>query len=110
MSKSLEITGTLFKKFETEQISDKFQKREFVVSIEDGPYTEYVKFELIGDRCDLLEPFSENEQVKVAFNLKGREWQGKYFVNLRAWRITKNVEPLKVEKSSNTDQSDSLPF
>ncbi|MTI29890.1 DUF3127 domain-containing protein [Cytophagales bacterium RKSG123] len=78
---------------ETVQITDSFRKREFVVEFAENPqYPEYIKFEMIQDKCDLLNSFSVGQEVEVHFNLKGRKWtdpQGnvKYFNSLQAWRV-----------------------
>jgi len=87
---SFELEGKLHKKFPTESKSDKFQARDFVVETE-GQYPQFVKFQLVQDKCDAIEPINEGEQVKVYFDLRGREWQGKYFTNLNAWRIEKGA-------------------
>jgi hypothetical protein len=87
MSESLTATGRLHKKGETEQVTDSFRKRELVLEIEDGKYTQTVPFELLQDRCPELDKFEEGQTVTVHFNLRGREWNGRFFVNLAAWRI-----------------------
>lgn len=84
---ALELTGKLVEKFEEQQISDKFKKREFVLETSENNFTEQIKFELVQDRTDLIDPYNIGEEVKVSFNLKGRKWNDKYFVNVQAWRI-----------------------
>lgn len=86
---SFEVEGTLHKKFDTENKTDTFQAREFVIEVADGNYPQLVKFQLVQDRCALLDTFEENEKIKVHFDLRGREWNGKYFTNLNAWRLEK---------------------
>ncbi|MBL0023760.1 MAG: DUF3127 domain-containing protein [Saprospiraceae bacterium] len=85
---TFEIEGNLHKKYDTESKSSSFQTREFVISTE-GTYPQYVKFQLTQDKCGLLDTFIEGEKIKVSFDLRGREWQGKYFTNLNAWKIEK---------------------
>ena len=86
---SFEIEGKLLRKFDTEHKTQSFQAREFVIEIQDGNYPQFIKFQLTQDRCALIDPCDEGEQIKVHFDLRGREWQGKYFTNLNAWRIEK---------------------
>ncbi|TXB67896.1 DUF3127 domain-containing protein [Phaeodactylibacter luteus] len=83
---SFEVEGKLHKKFDTEQKTDSFQAREFVIETE-GNYPQFVKFQLVQDRCALVDPFEEGQIIKVHFDLRGREWNGKYFTNLNAWRV-----------------------
>lgn len=86
---SFEIEGKLLRKYDTENKSQSFQAREFVIEIQDGNYPQYIKFQLTQDRCAALDSFQEGEPLKVHFDLRGREWQGKYFTNLNAWRLEK---------------------
>jgi len=85
---SFEVEGKLFKKFDTESKSEKFQAREFVIET-DGQYPQYVKFQLVQDRCSAIDPLNEGEMIKVYFDLRGRQWQDKFFTNLNAWRVEK---------------------
>lgn len=83
-----ELEGVLHKKFDTENKSDTFQAREFVVQTE-GNYPQLIKFQLTQDRCAAVDPYQENDKIKVFFDLRGREWNGKFFTNLNAWKIEK---------------------
>lgn len=58
-----------------------------MLEVPDGQYPQLVKFQAVQERCALLDNFSEGDRVKVSFDLRGREWQGKYLTNLNAWRI-----------------------
>lgn len=88
---SYEAEGKLYKKMDVQQVTDSFKKREFVVEIEDGAYSQIVKFQLTQNNCDKLEPFNEGDQIKVTFSIRGREYtkEGRtsYFTNLDAWRL-----------------------
>lgn len=97
---SFEISGRITEIFATQQITDTFKKREFILEIKETgsngtDFIEYIKFQTIQDKCALLDALSENDMVKVSFNLKGRKWEkdGKvsYFTNLDAWRIEKSA-------------------
>ena len=106
---SFEINGRLAEIFEMQQISDKFQKREFILEIKETSsggfeFVEYIKFQAVQDKCTLLDTLQTDDSVKVSFNLKGRKWEkdGKvsYFTNLDAWRI---------EKEQSTNESPITP-
>lgn len=90
----MEIRGKLLEIFDTVEVSERFRKREFVVEYaENSQFPEFVKFEAVQEKCELLEQFQGGEEVVVSFDLKGRKWnspQGeiKYFNSLQAWRIT----------------------
>ncbi len=84
---SFEIEGRLHKKFDTESKTDTFQAREFVIETANGSYSQFIKFQLVQDRCAIVDNFNEGDTIKVHFDLRGREWNGKYFTNLNAWRV-----------------------
>jgi hypothetical protein len=91
----MNIKGKLIEKFEVQNVSEKFKKREFVLEyVENNPqYPEFIKFELTQDRVNIVDPFQVGDMIDVAFNLRGRSWvnqQGvkNYFNSLQAWRIT----------------------
>ena len=107
---SFEINGRLAEKFETQKVSDRFQKREFVLEIKSNSATGYefvdfIKFQSTQDKCALLDQVNIDDTVKVSFNLRGRKWekdgQVSYFTNLEAWRI----EKLSNETSEPTSET-----
>jgi hypothetical protein len=90
----MEVTGQLKLKYDTQKVSDKFQKRDFVLATDlSTPYPQFVSFQVTQDKCTMLDSFNQGEEIKVQFNLRGREWNGpqgiKYFNTLEAWRIEK---------------------
>ena len=83
---AFQMEGVLHKVFETEQKSERFQAREFVVETQEQ-YPQFVKFQLVQEKCELADSYNEGDRIRVHFDLRGREWQGKYFTNLNAWRM-----------------------
>ncbi len=89
----MNIKAKLLEKFDTQNISETFRKREFVVEFAENPqYPEYLKFELIQSNCEQIEDIPVDSDISITFNLKGRKWtdkQGKvvYFNSLQAWRV-----------------------
>jgi hypothetical protein len=78
----------------TVQVSEKFAKREFVLTDNSSMYPQDISFQLTQDKCALLDGINVQDQLEVSFNIKGREWtspQGevKYFNSLEAWRLDK---------------------
>jgi hypothetical protein len=49
-------------------------------------------------------------EVDVDFNVSANEWEGKYFVNLQAWKVFKAEEGVKTAKISSEPEDDDLPF
>jgi single-strand DNA-binding protein len=67
-----------------------FTKREFVVTTEDK-FPQDIKLELIKDKCSLIDGYAANEEVTVSFNIRGNENNGRYYVNLQAWKVDKGI-------------------
>ncbi len=86
-----EITGNIKLIGETNTYGASFRKREFVVTTP-GDYPQDIKLEFYQDDCAKLNTFGEGDEVTVSYNLKGNEYQGKYYVNLQAWKISLNTE------------------
>ena len=88
---AFDVQGRIHEIFAENRVSEKFRKREFVLEIPDGSYTQYPKFQLTQDKCNLLDQFKIGDEVKVAFNLSGKPFTKDgttmYFTNLSAWRI-----------------------
>ena len=84
---SFEITGKLVKIFAIESKTASFQAREFVIETSTDRYPQMVKFQLTQDKCSAVDNYAEGQDVKVYFDLRGREWNGKYFTNLNAWKV-----------------------
>jgi hypothetical protein len=127
------LTGNIKMISPTVQVSDRFSKREFVVSDTNGMYPQDILFQATQDKCAILDTFQNGEHVEVSFNLRGREWtspQGevKYFNSLEAWRIEKvgnamaqgmpaegpsamNISPMDSNTPfANAADDDDLPF
>lgn len=87
-----EVKGILHVKGQTQQRSEKFSTRSFTIKTNEDKYEQFITFELLNDRTDMIDPFGVGEEITVSFNLKGREWtspQGevKYFNTLEAWKV-----------------------
>lgn len=105
---SFEVVGKLHKKFETENKTDTFRAREFVIEVEGGNYPQFVKFQCVQDRTAIVDNYNEGDEIKVHFDLRGREWQGKYFTNLNAWRV-EAVQPAAGVSTSSDENFGDFP-
>ena len=100
---AMEVTGKLRTIFDTKQVSERFTKREFVLELTDGKYPQSVLFQLTGDRCAALDQFQVGDEVRLEFNLRGREWKSpqgdvKYFNSLDVWRIEGSRESARARR------------
>jgi hypothetical protein len=104
----------------TQQVSDSFKKREFVVVDASGQYAQTIQFQAAQDRCELLDKFKVGDIVEVTFFLRGREWttpidgQVLFFNSLDAWKIEKTGGSGSVSASNAetfvAEGDDDLPF
>lgn len=122
----MEIRAKLIEIGNTTKVSEKFQKREFVVEYtpEKSQYQEYLKFEIVQDKCEMMNAFKVGENVEVQFNLKGRKWTNPkgetvYFNSLQAWKVISireengqpNSDPAQNAENFPDDvNSDDIPF
>jgi hypothetical protein len=105
---AFEIIGKVIDISPVVQVSDKFRKREFVIEKKEAGgaavFIDYIKFQLVQDKCDLINESFLHEEVKIWFNLKGNKWErdGKvnYFTNLDVW---------KLEKTSSSGRDQNIP-
>lgn len=87
MANSFELTGIVKVLEDTQTFASGFSKREFVIEIPDGKYPQLIKFDTLKEKISLLDSVSIGDELKVTFDIRGREYNGKYFVNLNAWKI-----------------------
>lgn len=83
---ALELNGKIKVIMDVQTFAKDFTKREFVITTEEQ-YPQDVKFELVKDKTALLDQYGVGDQVKVSFNVRGNEYQGKYYVSLQSWKI-----------------------
>jgi single-strand DNA-binding protein len=116
--------GVIKEVFDTQEFKNNFKKREVVLETEED-YPQLIKFEFTDENgINKLDDHAAGEKVKIAFLLKGSEWQGKYFTNLRGVAIALSEEaastgkPKKDTKKDvlssmtkvNNNEEDELPF
>jgi hypothetical protein len=114
---AFEITGKVIDISPVNQVSDKFKKREFVIEKKEAGgstvFIDYIKFQLIQDKCDLINESFMNEEIKIWFNLKGNKWEreGKinYFTNLDAWKIEKVSAGSREQSTQHHTTIEDLP-
>jgi len=83
---SYQIIGTVKLIEDQQTFSSGFCKQEFVVTTEDK-YPQDVKLEAVKEKCEDVAKLSIGDRVDVSFNIRGNEYQNRYFVNLQAWKI-----------------------
>ena len=90
---SLAITGKLVKALDVESGTSKagkeWKKQSFVIDT-GSQFNPEVCFSLFGeDKIAMLQGINTGEEIEVSFNLSSREYNGRYYHNIDAWRINK---------------------
>lgn len=94
------MNGTVEKIFDRQDFPSGFYKQEFVIRTQDDRFEQQIKFECLKEKVEILDNLKEGDEVTVHFDIRGREWNEKYFVNLAAW---------KLESGSGEDAAPSKP-
>lgn len=124
---AFELKGKVKILFEQQDFPSGFYKRDFVITTNEQ-YPQDIKLSALKERVEQLKGLSEGDEVLVKFDLRGREYNGNYYVDLNAWRIEKgaasataggtqsgthvdeaplpDVEPMEISSASDDD----LPF
>ena len=108
-----EFTGTVKEIMDVQTFASGFKKRGFVVTSENSKYPQDIQFECLKDRIEMVDQLSKGDRITIHFDLNGREWNGKYFVNLVAWKIdqakTGSSEAGPAQTPEEPDEED-VPF
>ncbi|MCR9185170.1 MAG: DUF3127 domain-containing protein [Halieaceae bacterium] len=83
-----DLTGKIKLIQEPQTFNSGFTKREMVVTVEDGKYPQDISLEFVQDKISLLEGLQPGQEVTVTFDIRGREYNGRYFNNLQGWKIS----------------------
>ncbi len=104
----MEVTGRVISIGQTQEVGQKkFPVREFILETEEK-YPQKLPIRVTGDKVTKLNEYKAGDNLTVKINLKGREWNGKYFVNIEAWSFTLNVE--QGNQQELEPEQDGLPF
>jgi hypothetical protein len=83
-----DLTGKIKLIQEAKTFSSGFTKREMVVTVEDGKYPQDINIEFVQDKVSLLDNLQPGQAVTVTFDIRGREYNGRYFNNLQGWKVS----------------------
>ena len=119
MSESVQVTGRVHLVEETKEYgSNGFTKRVMVIETVEDKYPQMIPVEAVKDKCAMFDEASDGDTVTADCNLRGSEWNGRYFLSLNCWRISVDAKaqaaedrpPLPPEGAGADDDSDSIPF
>lgn len=116
---ALELKGKLLQKLEKvsgDGRNGKWEKQEFVVET-DEQYPKKVCINVWGEKLTMLEKVAVGDILNVSFNLESREFHGRWYTDVKAWRIERLAEegiaPMSPQDEPPLEldaPSDDLPF
>ena len=87
---ALEITGKLVQ-VQPEQTgtgkNGNWVKQNFIIETPHEQYPKKVCFVAWGDKTQILKSLNPGMQINVSFDLESREFNGKWYTDLKAWKI-----------------------
>jgi hypothetical protein len=90
----MKLVGNLKIKKDTQVVSEAFSKREFVLTVVDGAFSNDILIQLVKDKVTLINDINIGDLLEVEVNLKGKEWTSpsgevKYFNSIECWKVSK---------------------
>lgn len=118
----MELSGKLLKILPLQKgqsQNGEWKKQEFVIQV-DGPYAKKVCFTIWNNKVDISQ-FREQQQIKVSFDAESREYNGKWYTDLIAWRVQAIEQPINTNTDNDAiinnlpdanadDSTDDFPF
>ena len=116
---SYEIKGKVKLLPDTQTFGSGFKKRELILTTDDEKYPQDISIEFLQEKIELLDSITVGQIVTINFNIRGREYNGKYFNNLTGWKIspevTDNQESMTLDENREEPENfdnleDEIPF
>lgn len=88
---ALELEGRIAQKMNVQSgttARGAWSKQEFILEYQEGNFPTKVVMHVWGDdKVRELDKYQVNDKVKVSFNLGSREYNGRWYTDVRVWRI-----------------------
>lgn len=86
MSDKIDIKGKVDKILDVQEFASGFKKQVIVIEV-DGKFPQKVAVEFGKEKIDLLSSVAVGNEVSASVNIRGSEYNGRYFVSLAGWKI-----------------------
>lgn len=118
----MEITGKIVQLLPLQSGQGKngvWRKQDYIIEFASGQYAKKVCFNIWGDKIDTF-ALKEGEEVKVEFDIESREFNGRWYTDVRAWNVSRTAAvaggsvqtppPPQESEFLNQEQGSDLPF
>ena len=102
MSDKIEIKGKVDKILDVQEFSSGFRKQVIVIEA-DGKFPQKVAVEFGKEKIDLLSSVAVGNEVSASVNIRGSEYNGRYFVSLAGWKID-------ILSAGTSSEEETIPF
>ena len=97
----MKVQGTITEIFDTQEVSDKFKKREVVIKTDDQ-YPQELLIQFTQTKCEALNTYKVGDSVTIDINLRGRRWTNKEGVD----KFFNTIEGWKINNASQSSESE----
>lgn len=109
---SLQVKGIVEKILNAEsgvsRVGKDWKKQEFVIETQDQ-FPKKVCFTLFNDKVSLIEQIKVGDEIEVYFNVESREYNGKWFHNINAWKIEQPSENINMKDAPPEYRLEDIP-
>ena len=109
----MDIIGTIKLISETEEGTSKagkaWAKRQIVVTTNEK-YPQDIAIDFMGDKILQINNFQVGNPVSVSINLRGNEYNGKYYNSINGWKISNHIANVGNEQQNPARETADLPF
>jgi len=91
---TLQVQGKLIQKLPTESgegRNGRWEKKQFVIETEEQ-YPKKICIMLWGDKISMLDKVTEGDSLTVSINIESREFNSRWYTDVKAWRIEKGED------------------
>jgi hypothetical protein len=101
MSEKIDLKGTVETILEIQEFASGFKKQTLVIDT-GGKFPQKVAIDFAKEKIELIANLVKGQEVTVGVNIRGNEYNGKYYVSLAGWKVDAGAVP--------EDQDDDIPF
>ncbi|PID35045.1 MAG: hypothetical protein CR971_00070 [candidate division SR1 bacterium] len=76
----------------------------------DREYKASMAIDLFNEKIDMIKEYKQGDKIKVGLNFRAREYNGRWFNSIGAWRIEKLGDGATGTAAANSAGNDDLPF
>ena len=110
---ALELEGTLRHKLASQQGTSArgaWAKQEFILEYPDGNFTAQACFTAFGqDKVAELDKYQIGDRIRISFNIRSREYNGRWYNDLQIWRIAPAGQPTAAPAATPAPQVQAAP-